>query len=360
MNAEHIDTRHRSPSTFFAFILKRLPISFISTLIIMYYLVSCPAAISAQQHTDFKYNFGAGPFSLTSNSPGPSLRLTALPLVPSRISPGDVDINVGTSWANVWANERAFFFDYEMFDSHLSISYGMSNRWMIGVTFNQRTFFGGALDSSIIEFHDFFGIDQDGRQESPRNNSSLLLLDANGNTVADLGSANVFNNSSIKLMSSYILTPGTGTLPAISLSGMVQYGLETPFADDDESLDVSVGLGFSKRWSARWISYHTLNYNHYGQTKMPYLTFEENGFSATNALAWEKGPHLSFLVQYMYHKGVIKDVGSLSDATHEIGFGFKWRLRKKGVIEFGIVENIINYANSSDFGIHAAYTQAFH
>lgn len=360
MISEFIDTRRLSSSTLFALISKRLPISFISALIIMYYLVSGPTAISAKQLAHFKYNFGTGPFSLTSNSPGPSLRLTPLPLVPSGISPGDVNINVGTSWANVWANERTFFFDYEMLDSHLSITYGISKRWMMGLGFNQRAYFGGGMDNFIIDFHDLFGLDQDGRDDAPTDKSTLLLLDGNGNTVFDLGSADILNNSNISLMSSYILCPGTNTLPAISLSGVLAYALETPFSDDNEPIDVSVGLGLSKRWSVRWISYHTLNYTHYGQTDMPYLKFEEDGFSTTNALAWEKSPSLSFLVQYMYHEGVIKNLDSLSDSTHEIGLGFKWRLRKKGVIEFGLIENIIDYANSPDFGVHAIYTQAIH
>jgi Protein of unknown function (DUF3187) len=360
MIADVQSTNYFKSLIFFTLILKRLATSVMGAVIIIYSLAICSTADAGNQSPDLSYNFGKGPFSLTSNSPSPSLRLTAPPIVPSNISPGGVDIGFGTSWTNVWANELSYLFDFEMLDSHLSITYGISKRWMVGIAFNQRAYFGGSMDNFIIEFHDLLGIDQDGRNEAPTGKSRLLLLDRNGNTVTDLGTADIFNNSSIKLMSSYILYSGTDMLPAVNLSGVVQYGLETPFADDDDPFDISIGIGFSKRWSARWYSYHTLNYTHYSQTDMPHLKFEDNSFSATNTLAWEKGPSLSFLLQYMYHEGVIKDLGSLSDATHELSLGFKWQIRKKGIIEFGVIENIIDYANSPDFGVHAAYSHAFH
>ena len=309
----------------------------------------------AEKGPGFTYNFGSGPFALTSNSPGPSLRLSPMPVVPSRITPGKVDLTGGIGWANVWANERLFLFDYEMLDGHLSVSYGINKRWSVGLAFTQRAFFGGSMDNFIIDFHNIFGIDQDGRDEAPKNRSTLLLLDGNGNTIIDLGSADRLNNSSIALTTSYILCPGNHTLPAVSLSGVVSYGLETPFGDDDDPIDISVGLGISKRWSARWLSYHTLNYTHYGQTDMPGLAFEDTGFYTTHTIAWEKNPSLSFLIQYMYHEGVIKDLGSLSDATHELALGFKWQHSQKGAFELGIIENIIEHANSPDFGIHAVY-----
>ena len=185
------------------------------------------------------------------------------------------------------------------------------------------------MDNFIIEFHDLFGIDQDGRDKAPSGKSTLLLLDGNGHTQADLGSADRFNNSGVQLMSSFILHPGTKILPAICLSGVVQYGLETPFSDDEDPFDVGVGIGLSKRWSPRWFSYHAFHYTHYTQTDMPELTFEENGFSTTHALAWQQSRRLSFLLQYMYHEGVVKNLDSLSDPSHELGVGLKWETWKQ-------------------------------
>ncbi len=336
----------------------------IQTICLLFYFVilaaTCPTAHGKSQPPYFDYNFGGGPFVLASRSPGPSLRLTEPPLVPSNLSKGQVIIDAGTSWTNVWANEAFYYFDYEMIESHLSLTYGINKRWMVGISFIKRNYFGGAMDDFIIEFHDLFGIDQDGRGNAPTGKSKLLLLDGNGNTVADLGAANVFNNSSAQLMSSLILTPGTKLLPAINLSAVVQYGLETPFDDNADPLDISIGIGLSKRWASRWYSYHTIRYTRFSQTNIPHLTFKNSSLSSTNTLSWQKHPGLSFLLQYMYHEDVIKNLNSLSDPSHEIGLGFKWQIRKSGVIEFSIIENILDYANSPDFGVHLAYSHRFH
>jgi hypothetical protein len=42
-----------------------------------------------------------------------------------------------------------------------------------------------------------------------------------------------------------------------------------------------------------------------------------------------------------------------SRPSNEIVAGFKWEPRRGLLVELGIVENIVNFSNSPDFGIHA-------
>ncbi len=50
---------------------------------------------------------------------------------------------------------------------------------------------------------------------------------------------------------------------------------------------------------------------------------------------------------------------SFSKASHEITLGWKWEVVPRGVLEIGVVENLVTFDNSADFGIHAGFTQRF-
>ena len=75
--------------------------------------------------------------------------------------------------------------------------------------------------------------------------------------------------------------------------------------------------------------------------------------------AWQWKPNLSMLFQYVFSEGVVKDFGSLSDSSHEVNIGFKWRLSSGSIIEFAMVENVITHDNSPDFGLHLALSHPF-
>jgi hypothetical protein len=48
-----------------------------------------------------------------------------------------------------------------------------------------------------------------------------------------------------------------------------------------------------------------------------------------------------------------------SEFSHEVVVGWKWELGQAGVLEIGLLENIVTFDNSPDFGVHAAFTQRF-
>ena len=52
-------------------------------------------------------------------------------------------------------------------------------------------------------------------------------------------------------------------------------------------------------------------------------------------------------------------MGSFSTNSHEITLGWKWEFVNNVVLEFGLIENLINFENSPDFGIHAGLTWRF-
>jgi len=308
----------------------------------------------------FDYNYGLGILQLRSQSPAQSLRLTMPSVIPGAFKPGIIGVHAGTTWTNVWVDSSEIILDYEMLDTHIAVSYGINKRLGVGIAFDQRNYFGGAMDNFIQEFHDIFNIDQNGRDRVDRNLSRIIRYDDQGNIIFETDNLNYLENNGISLIAQYILSHGTNRLPAIGISGVLRYGLNTSSSEDNhEPLDWSIGIGLSKRWSDTWYTYSYLGYTNYGQTEMFGLEFKDASISFMLAFAWQWKPNFSMLFQYVFSEGVVKDFGSLSDPSHEVNIGFKWQLSSGSIIEFALIENVITFDNSPDFGLHLAFSHPF-
>ncbi|MBW1822392.1 MAG: DUF3187 family protein, partial [Deltaproteobacteria bacterium] len=295
-----------------------------------------------------------------SQSPAQSLRLTMPSVIPGAFKPGIIGVHAGTTWTNVWIDSSEVALDYEMLDTHIAVSYGLNKRLGLGIAFDQRNYFGGGMDNFIQEFHDLFGIDQNGRDRVDRNLSHIILYDDQGNIIFETDDLSNLENNGISLIGQYILSHGTTRWPAIGVSGVLRYGLSTPSSEDNhEPLDWNIGIGLSKRLSDIWYIYSHLGYTKYGQTELIGLEFEKDAISFMLAFAWQWKPNFSMLFQYVFSQGVVKDFVSLSDPSHEVSIGFKWQLSSGIIFEFAMVENVITYDNSPDFGLHLALSYPF-
>ncbi len=322
-------------------------------------LLTGPLNVFADQVTP-GYNLGLGPLQISSQGMGQSLRSTMPPIDPGKFQTGGYRMSVGATWTNVWADEDRYLLDYEMLDTRVEISKALTERFALSVGFAQRNYFGGALDNSIEQFHDLFGIDQSGRDKASHNDSRFILYDAAGNTVRDIEDVTYADNNAVYITSQYLVYHGTTQLPAICMSGTLRYGLNTPLSeDDDQPLDMGIAIGLFKRWSHRLYSYHQLGYTRYGQRELFGLNFEEYTLFAINTLAWHWRSNLSIVLHYIYHEGALEDLGGLSDASHELDLGFRWQLSGGDIIEFALIENILTFDNSPDFGLHLAYDYRF-
>ena len=315
---------------------------------------------SFSSEAGFDYNYGLGILQLRSQSPAQSLRLTMPSVIPGAFKPGSLGVHAGTTWTNVWIDSSEVALDYEMLDTHIAVSYGINKQLGIGIAFDQRNYFGGGMDNFIQEFHDIFGIDQNGRDRVERNLSRIIRYDDQGNIISETDDLSFLENNGISLIAQYILSHGTTMWPAIGVSGVLRYGLNSPYSKDNhEPLDWNIGIGLSKRLTDIWYIYSHLGYTRYGQTELIGLEFKKDAISIMLAFAWQWKPNFSMLFQYVFSEGIVKDFGSLSDPSHEVNIGFKWRLSSGSIIEFAMVENVITYDNSPDFGLHLAFSHPF-
>ncbi len=327
------------------------------TVIVLAFLLAAPVAANEEGPDP---QFGLGPFHVRSQSPAHSPRLTPVPRVPEKIIPGRFQAWAGGTWTNIWAEDKRYFLDYEMLNLDAELRYGVTPRLLIALGYNYRSYFGGGLDGFIQGFHDALNIEQQGRDEVPRNQSRMTFYDPEGNAFIDRESASSLQNGGISITGKYILHNGTDYLPAASISGTLKYWTNmSDSSGNDVPVDFGLTLGLSKRWTDRWYTYFSGAFTYHVENEFLGLTFDDTILSAVLGLEWRWRPTLSLIVQYLAIEGALEDFGQLSDPSQEITMGLKWQFVETSVLELGVVENIINHDNSPDFGLHVMVTHQF-
>jgi hypothetical protein len=324
------------------------------------------AAVSGwtQEHS-YDYNRGLGKFNMRSQSPAQSLRLNIPLPIPGDIKPG-WGARMDLTWSNVWASGSTYLLDYEIFDTIVSVDFGFNEHLGLELSFENRHYFGGAMDGLIQGFHDLLGIDQNGRDEAPKNRKVIQRFDSKTGLTLSETSAGELDNNGLSLLLNYNLTHGTEIWPSVNVFGIVRYGLTcADICTDNHPVDFGFGTGLAKRWIKNWYIYAALGYTLYGarEPRLPppgveAIKFEDDAISGVFALSWHWTPNFSIVGQYLYSGPDIKNIAEMNKASQEVDFGFKWKTTY-GFLEFAIIENIVNYDNSADFGLHGGWSYIF-
>jgi thiol-disulfide isomerase/thioredoxin len=314
---------------------------------------------------------GYGPIVMRSQSPFQALRLGIVPRTPSTLARGEHQLRAEFTWANTWTNNQAtfdpangdlgeFLLDFESLDASLSYAYGMSDTLQIELEYEQRWRFGGVLDGFIEGFHDLFGLGQAGRDEFPRDQTNIFVAEREGSPEVSLlgdDASGTFAREFL-LTVQHNVTCGTSKWPALSWSATVRSSLGNPGDLEGGSVDVALSVAAARRFG-RFYTYLTLGYARYGSDAVYGIELEQTQASVLAAGEWRFSPRMSLVLQYLGTQGVATDLGVFSDPSHEVVLGWKWEARKAGVLEVGLIENIIEFGNSPDFGVHAGWTQRF-
>jgi len=314
---------------------------------------------------------GYGPLSVRSQSAFQSLRLGILPRTPSTLGRGQHQVRLGATWANTWNVDGGSFdpengelgpymLDYESLDANISYAYGFSDTFQIEAEYEQRWRFGGGMDGFIESFHDLFGLGQGGRDEWPRNQTNIFIDPQNGDPPVDLVESDVSGTFARNLLVTlqHNVTCGTAKWPALSWAATGRYSVGDPGDIEGSKFDVALSAAASRRFGKFYV-YLTLGFAWYGSDTAFDLELETTQATVLVAGEWRFKPRMSFVLQYLGSQGVAKDLGVFSDTSNEIVLGWKWEVREAGVLEIGLLENVVSFDNSPDFGVHVAWTQRF-
>jgi len=302
---------------------------------------------------------GFGPLRLKSQSPFQSLRMGVTPLAPSTITKGEWEFFLAGSLGNIWANGGDdYMLDYETLNTQVSIAYGITQTFKLELGYEGRRVFGGFLDPVVVAFHDIFGIDQTGRDKVPYGQVNIDIKDADGNTViSEFGEAIVSRGLILTLQQN--VTCGTKYFPAFSYALYLRQELEYPnIIDRSNPYDFGISLATSRRFSDFYL-YLSGGYIWFGGNQVQEVELKATQLSGMIAGEWRYIPTQSLLLQLLATEGQAVDLGPFSEPSYEVTLGWKWEMKPKMVFELGLIENIITFDNSPDFGIHAGITSRF-
>jgi thioredoxin-related protein len=310
---------------------------------------------------------GYGPLAIYSQSPFQALRLSMRPRTPSTLGRGQLELSGWATWVNVWAveeevssTENEFFLDYEMLQTVVALAYGISDTIEIEGEFQNRSRFGGIMDGLTQGFHDLFGIDQSGRDEVDKGLVTLDLAPSDGRAVVSLdeNDRGTFSRT-LQVSLQHNVTCGTRGLPAIAYS--VTARRESVDVDDfnnGSAWDLGASFAVARRFG-RFYAYGTFGYSWFGRDDFRGLEMNDTQWTVLLAAESRFFARQSLLLQLLTTEGLVDGFGPFSDNSNELTVGYKWELRSRGILEVGLIENIVSFDNSPDFGIHVGYSQRF-
>jgi len=119
--------------------------------------------------------------------------------------------------------------------------------------------------------------------------------------------------------------------------------------------DMGASLGLVKEFESIHV-YVGGNVAWFGREEFFGLKLKPIQWSTTVAVEWHVTPELSLIVQNLVTSGMAERLSDFSRPCHEIQAGFKWEPSRGVLVEMSITENIVNFSNSPDFGIHGGIT----
>lgn len=313
---------------------------------------------------------GYGPLRLRSQSPLQSLRLAIAPRTPSTLVRGQTEVHLGATWSNVWAVEDdlpdpdtgtfgTYQVDYESLHTSLSVGYGATDNLQVELEVENRSRFGGVMDGFIEGFHDVFGLGQSGRDLAPRDDFLIYADPATGQPPVRLDrSAKGTFARNLVLSLQHNVTCGGPRWPAFSWAVTGRWPLEDSPDLEGDGLDLALSAAASRRFGNLYV-YLTLGWARYASESARGIPLADSQMSVLGALEWRAGVRYSLLVQVLASEGQANVPSPFSDWSHEVTLGVKGELWSGGVVELGLIENVIAHDNSPDFGAHLAVTQRF-
>lgn len=303
-----------------------------------------PSVRSSELSPDPYWSGTLGPLTIRSLSPAQSLRFSPIPRSPYGLPEHQTELQFNIAVASIFIEEPGqYLMDFHFTDTRLAIRRGFKNNWSAEISFNNRRIINAYLDGPTKDVHDFFGFDQNGREEVEENDSQIFIPSYN----IDLGKEirGSFSKT-IGLSIQKVLVDKSVRWPAIAINFNISYETLSNGFIEDGSTDYGVQFSIAQKRSSGYV-YGNISFTRFGSDNWGGVPLSEDQFSGLLGYELTAGANQAFIVQYLFSEGVVEDLGALEEYSHEIHLGYKWRTDSL-LWEAGIVENIVNFDNSPD------------
>jgi hypothetical protein len=281
------------------------------------------------------------------------------PRLPSSLPAGVVELHVSEDWARVLSVRDEWLLDYDVLRSNLDLSVGLMDRLRLDFDYETATRTTGYLDTFIIGFHRTFNLSIGNRRQYANHPQRIEIHPRDGSppVIIDEHDPQPYQQS-LLASTQYALVEGDDQLPVISAS----LSLRRMLAPGDLTLGspVDVGMSVSMAKSVGPLNtYLGASVAWFGNQDLSGLRLRPLLWSGVFGLEFRWYDWMSVTGQYLVTSGGVDSLGDLSRPSHEITAGFKWDLGGGALLEFAILENVINFFNSPDFGVHLGFGLRF-
>lgn len=251
-------------------------------------------------------------------------------------------------------DEPQFLIDGELNVIDLGIHYGLSLRWTLSLRMGYLGYSGGFMDSGIQSFHDFVGIGQAGREFIDMDGFQVLFMnEGESHILYDRPSSGGFTDPMLSLTYSF---PNTWKGWSFSLEGAVK----APIADVDDwlstgSWDFGLQGTAEKTWHRNALIFN-LALVVPGDIEIE-RTFDPPGLPSANVAYLHRfGRRTTGIIQALYSENIFRDEvdSDLSAYEFQVTAGVKIEALG-GAIGIAFTENLFNFDNTPDFGLHLSY-----
>ncbi|MFO7870518.1 MAG: DUF3187 family protein [Kiritimatiellia bacterium] len=163
---------------------------------------------------DDRSNVGLGHLSVESVSPGHILRPGISAMTIPRYERGSRRVTSGATWGNVWNYKPPHFIvDGEWLKLETRLTYTLLQNVEVALTVPYSFRYGGSADAAIENFHDALGLKSAHREDQPRDQVVIDIVNNDGEEFLLEGRSAGIND--LLFFISLLATRGTENTPAL-------------------------------------------------------------------------------------------------------------------------------------------------
>lgn len=295
----------------------------------------------------FEFNYSASNNFQVSKGIQQYLRDRDMPDSP--LTQNDVD----TILQDLEGDQFLFDGEFNLFDA--GVHYGLTDRLMASVRVSYLSYSGGYLDSTIYHFHDLIDIDQAGRDTVGLDHFQLFYMDG-GDPFIHLQRPTSGGFTDPVFTLSYTF-PTRWKGWSLGLEG----GFKVPIADAEVLLssggfDFGLQATVQKQWQKDAVVLN-LSIVSPGDFEAGKGSFYPPNLPSLNVTyARKMGRRTTGILQFFFAEHIFRDAtdSALSELEFQVVIGAKFEALG-GLVGVGLTENLFNFDNTPDFGVHLSY-----
>jgi hypothetical protein len=217
----------------------------------------------------------------------------------------------------------------------------------------------GKTDGFVRGFHKVFGLNDGGRDLAKKGEFSFEVRNPKSGKMVVVDENNQEAVTEQLVFSIHtVLTPGDEILPAVAWSVIGKANLRDTGQIEGDGVDFATSVSLSKQLGD-FYAYATLSFAWYGSETFYGIDLKPHTLSVVSAVEYIVTNGFSVILQHQWTEGAVERLGAFSQPSYEISVGAKILIAENTMFEVSVVENLINFDNSPDFGLHTGLTIQF-